>query len=28
MWLTCAGCYGESGNIRYRDENRVTITQQ
>jgi len=28
MWLTCVGCYGESGNIRYRDENRVTITQQ
>jgi hypothetical protein len=28
MWLTCVGCYAESGNIRYRDENRVTITQQ
>jgi hypothetical protein len=28
MWLTCVGCYGESGNIRYRDDNRVTITQQ
>lgn len=27
-WLTCVGCYGQMGNIRYRKENRVTITQE
>ena len=27
-WSTCWQCYGEMGNIRYRDENRVSITQR
>jgi hypothetical protein len=26
-WMTCQGCYGESGRIRYGDDNRVVITQ-
>ncbi len=27
-WLTCLGCYGESGRISYREDNRVVITQR
>lgn len=27
-WTTCWQCYGEVGNITYRQENRVAITQQ
>jgi hypothetical protein len=27
-WSTCWQCYGEMGNVRYRDENRVSITQR
>jgi hypothetical protein len=27
-WTTCWECYGETGNITYRDENRVVITQR
>jgi len=27
-WTTCWECYGETGNITYREENRVTITQR
>jgi len=27
-WATCWECYGETGNITYRTENRVTITQK
>ena len=26
-WMTCQGCYGESGRIRYGEDNRVVITQ-
>ena len=26
-WMTCQGCYGESGRIRYGDDDRVVITQ-
>jgi hypothetical protein len=28
LWTTCWECHGESGNITYRSENRVVITQQ
>ena len=27
-WTTCWECYGETGNITYREENRVVITQK
>ncbi|MEQ9317547.1 MAG: hypothetical protein RIF41_00250, partial [Polyangiaceae bacterium] len=27
-WTTCWECYGATGNITYRDENRVVITQK
>ncbi|MEZ4439393.1 MAG: SUMF1/EgtB/PvdO family nonheme iron enzyme [Polyangiaceae bacterium] len=27
-WTSCWECYGETGNITYREENRVVITQQ
>ena len=27
-WATCWECYGETGNITYREENRVVITQR
>lgn len=28
QWTTCLDCYGDSGNVTYREENRVVITQQ
>ena len=28
QWTMCWECYGETGNITYRDENRVVITQR
>ncbi|MBI4952882.1 MAG: SUMF1/EgtB/PvdO family nonheme iron enzyme [Myxococcales bacterium] len=27
-WATCLGCYGETGGIAYREDNRVVITQR
>ena len=27
-WATCWECYGETGNITYREEHRVVITQR
>jgi formylglycine-generating enzyme required for sulfatase activity len=27
-WTTCWECYGDGGNITYRDENRIVITQR
>ncbi|MEM9690901.1 MAG: SUMF1/EgtB/PvdO family nonheme iron enzyme, partial [Myxococcota bacterium] len=28
QWTTCLDCYGDTGNITYREENRVAITQR
>jgi hypothetical protein len=28
IWSTCVDCRGESGNVTYRDDNRVVITQK